>query len=474
MSCFPEPSVMIEVRVLHRNNDAEILCIEWDCPHNSNCAHSKWITIKAFKKRFKPFLCTFYPEITANVQATPKCERRWPLEVYSTPKMGRIAIATTSMPLGTRILETPAFAAVVSDKYRQRYCHFCIRRLSGKAFQCDQCRYSVYCSMECLTTDANTFHELQCDVLVRLGTKKDCDTELPRLVVAVLSMQHSRAFKPKHNPLQNLTVPSVVTSTKHNHAIQLVNLLKKSKLSHFISSDEVHDVVVKVQTNAHPLILNGSVTCGLGLFPEAAMIFNHSCSPNIILAFEPGTRMLTAQNIRTIRPRQALEYAYIDILPSKSRRRQLLTDAFGFDCTCVRCSQEGEKELLAAHGTFDQETTILLQLQTATLIPSQFDVEKVLASYADGREPSAEFVFSLWMVQVNALIQKREWHPARKIIEEMINTWTVEWNLPRYYPVTDALYRQLLQVCTQLELAVKCQNIRSKMNKIGAICGFSD
>nr|CCA22331.1 SET and MYND domain containing 2 putative [Albugo laibachii Nc14] len=473
MPCAPQPSFMLEVRVLHRKMTAEMLCTEWKCPNNTKQVHSKWITNIAFEKHFKPFMCTFRPEITANVQATPTCKQRWPLRVYSTPNMGRMAVATTSMPLGTRVFETPAFAAVVSDKYRQRYCHFCIQRLTRKAFQCDQCRFSVYCSMECLTTDATTFHELQCEVLIRLKAERDCDTELLRLVIAVLSMQHCLALKPGNNPLQDLLVPPVVENTGQKYKEQLLKLLRGSKLSHFVSPTQAHDVLLKVRSNAHPLVLNGSVTCGLGLFPEAAMVFNHSCSPNIILAFQPGTRMLRAHSIRPIQPRQALEYAYIDLLPSKSRRRQLLNDAFAFDCSCLRCYEEGKLERMG-QDLHDQETAQLLQLQKATASPSQFDVNKIFKRYTYGQRPSAELLFSLWMVQMNASIQKHEWQQARKVIKQMIKAWTMEWELPQYHPVMDALYRHLLRVSIHLDLTLKTEKIRSKIDQIGAICGFSE
>lgn len=134
------------------------------------------------------------------------------------------------------------------------------------------------------------------------------------------------------------------------HAV--ADICRRSDLP--ISDAEVSTLLFAIQCNAHrivhlsnieisvdyPFTPSSLVSCGLGLFPLISMI-NHSCCPNathqfIVEAGCPPRQIIRA--IDHIKPGDEICYSYVSTLVSTSTRQQKLRSAYGFNCSCSRCS----------------------------------------------------------------------------------------------------------------------------------------
>ena len=111
----------------------------------------------------------------------------------------------------------------------------------------------------------------------------------------------------------------------------------------------IAEMLLLCRVNAHGILdplTQRSI--GVGLYPSAALAFNHSCCPN--LDFLPGEdgrmRFVTT---REVRPGEELTITYTDLLTStRSERRQSLAEEYYFDCDCPRCGDTEYDALLLA------------------------------------------------------------------------------------------------------------------------------
>jgi hypothetical protein len=93
------------------------------------------------------------------------------------------------------------------------------------------------------------------------------------------------------------------------------------------------------------------VSDGVGVFPLGALL-NHSCAPNLCVAYAPGTHRQCFRALRAIRAGDELCHSYTDMCKPTPLRRAALQTQFGFDCACVRCSADGAVDAaLTALGT---------------------------------------------------------------------------------------------------------------------------
>ncbi|KXN71914.1 SET domain-containing protein [Conidiobolus coronatus NRRL 28638] len=82
---------------------------------------------------------------------------------------------------------------------------------------------------------------------------------------------------------------------------------------------------------------------GQGTFPIGSL-FNHSCSPNVLVLYQHQTDHLTQRMISLcpIYKGQELTICYIDLIYSRQRRQLLLNSKYFFDCNCNRCFNEND------------------------------------------------------------------------------------------------------------------------------------
>lgn len=65
-------------------------------------------------------------------------------------------------------------------------------------------------------------------------------------------------------------------------------------------------------------------------------IFNHSCSPNLFYSIgKSGEYIFKA--LRDIEEGEELTHSYIDNTKSTKKRKEILLNQYGFNCTCAKC-----------------------------------------------------------------------------------------------------------------------------------------
>ncbi|KAJ7128864.1 hypothetical protein C8R46DRAFT_1017050 [Mycena filopes] len=89
-----------------------------------------------------------------------------------------------------------------------------------------------------------------------------------------------------------------------------------------------------------PPELPGSLAMGHNAVFLQTSRLNHSCSPNVILRFDPESFALTVHSIRPIAKGEEILHSYIDLTstPTRAARRSLLRDLCHFECECSRCA----------------------------------------------------------------------------------------------------------------------------------------
>jgi len=88
------------------------------------------------------------------------------------------------------------------------------------------------------------------------------------------------------------------------------------------------------RTNAFPMGVKGS-----GLFPKIARI-NHSCNPNVHLAWNPNIHKKAVFASRDIKEGEEILTTYIQLFYDRATRDMLLQTKFFFTCKCLGCTQD--------------------------------------------------------------------------------------------------------------------------------------
>ncbi|KAJ4455862.1 putative SET and MYND domain-containing protein [Paratrimastix pyriformis] len=94
----------------------------------------------------------------------------------------------------------------------------------------------------------------------------------------------------------------------------------------------VRSLLGRMLTNAHEL---SEPPHAIGLFPRMSL-FNHSCRPNCAF-FSRGTT-LCARTIEPICAGDELCFSYVPPTHPRAARQEALTQAYGFQCQCPRCT----------------------------------------------------------------------------------------------------------------------------------------
>jgi hypothetical protein len=79
------------------------------------------------------------------------------------------------------------------------------------------------------------------------------------------------------------------------------------------------------------------VVVGTAHYPTIALM-NHSCDPNVEWRSADGTNKIQVYALRDIQQGEEIFISYIDQSLPKDERQRMLTDLYGFACTCARCS----------------------------------------------------------------------------------------------------------------------------------------
>jgi hypothetical protein len=114
--------------------------------------------------------------------------------------------------------------------------------------------------------------------------------------------------------------------------------------SHFERERDAHvidftiEIAARVNSNSFGIFddfVSHKPFLGLGVFPVAAMTFNHSCRPNLINIYVNGK--MEYRTTREILKDEELCLSYINSLEGFTKRREELASTRFFACSCPRC-----------------------------------------------------------------------------------------------------------------------------------------
>ncbi|ETV93095.1 hypothetical protein H310_12890 [Aphanomyces invadans] len=379
--------------VLCRLDDAELVKVQRPARIGSEAA-TEWIPLS---KDIAPVASS------ARVPGDNLC-----LHTAAAP-LGRMAATTVAVDVGDVVFATPAFAVALSRGFVASHCHMCLTKLRGRVVQCADCKVARYCDRDCMRADIDT-HTIECDALVQLAPIRSNDPDAAaadlqtRLVLAVLAMEVKM-----QNPfvIQDLTTYSLAKQDEADYlavAKTLLGAIKRSPA--WMTSAHVLDVYRAVRFNAHPIVVDlASPSLGLGLFPDAAKMFNHSCAPTAFPCFNIKTHALEFRAVTPLLPGTLVSYSYLDVLgysllqPKPSRQR-CLQEAFEFACQCSRCFHE----------------------------PDASDQTNVVDA---------------WLADLDLAQQRHDWTRLIDLCHSIMTHWTATLGLPETYPLMYVLQKKI-------------------------------
>ena len=298
---------------------------------------------------------------------------------------GRYALAKCSIPAGSTVLREEAFEMIVAPSL----CSTCTSPVYNSNSQsANQLHASLsFCSKTCQSRFLER-HELNyptfLETVEEVAKSHDCDSKLLRMTCDILAhlnrspMTANNALfvdcstvaspsshqatsagcvaQESHLAQQSPDWKSTVRSALQNlHQLQMLpspHLPDESK-----PSDDEGDILIKesstlidyalgiasrINVNSYGIVVSNSSTqfyredVGFGVFPLAAMMFNHSCEPNLVNVWI--NNRMEYRTIRDISEGEELSVSYIDIRQSTALRRQTLRNTRYFNCCCARCN----------------------------------------------------------------------------------------------------------------------------------------
>jgi hypothetical protein len=336
-------------------------------------------------------------------------------KVDSSESCGRHAIATQPISQGTCVLREKPFDYISTSN---TLCSICARYSHPQQGDKNYQPYYV-CSSACAELYSQRTSLIPNPSLIDdISSLCDCDPNLIRATFSVFTrllldqdgvgdklwIEELNTFRAtsagflsqvSHLDQQSSAWRSAVGRACHQIISNLYPSLTLSthQLSPFyVGKDEDNltniavEIASRINVNSYGIVqgpVEQRVVAGVGLFPIAAMCFNHSCEPSLVHIFLDGAMEYRA--IRDIKVGEELCVSYIDCTLPCSLRRELLLASRYFHCACVRCSSV-DKLLLQSVTPLPRPDS---QSSTASL---ESGFVSVLCVGEEGRSAQAEIM----------------------------------------------------------------------------------
>ncbi|CRG92185.1 N-lysine methyltransferase SMYD2 [Talaromyces islandicus] len=267
----------------------------------------------------------------------------------TTPGTELFSIAT---PL-TAVLDSARLADTCAGCYDSRRP---IDDGSGELKACTRCRVVRYCGRNCQLKDWRFAHSLECSIFGKLHPRI-----LPNNVRAVLRIvlryKHKKCTADEFQAFLKLSHAQSDQQRGKREDIRLAARAVK-EYSGVADMDEglIASLFTRLDVNTFNLVTYDYTPIGLYLDPYSSLM-NHSCAYNAIVVFD-GDRM-TVKSTRPMRLDEQVFVSYIDTTYCVSTRRRQLRQRYGFECECVKCTEEARsggllEELVAAEAAGEQ------------------------------------------------------------------------------------------------------------------------
>lgn len=297
-------------------------------------------------------------------------------QVRHTLGRGRGIFALKEISPEQLLFTEPILLGALERDRMQTHCSSCFQRTSpSHTLKCRGCNGAIrYCSEHCQRRDW-PMHREECPNLERM---LECSKVLGGHMVdpsLLLRLIWRGLMAMKADPQVELHLTSLYRSPEGQNpriAGQIWNVLQKLRQVLDIDPDGV--VGLQMADLAHRFLLNwigltdeDFQPVGVGICAGGGTsLMNHSCRPNVtVIVSGPSVRVLSVQRIGA---GEELCVSYVDVHLPRDSRRASLKDAFGFECDCEKCAEEGfNPQTLMFHDFSNLERGVALLQDTLLL-----------------------------------------------------------------------------------------------------------
>lgn len=274
------------------------------------------------------------------------------LAVRELPARGRGVVATRAIPRGAVLLEVAPMAHVLKARPRSTsWCVACLRPLASRAPQ--------YCSSACeaahVARGGALLERVNLSGLRALHVEQG--RKFPLLVASLLASLLAEAKSTGRLPTPwaplelcfaelPMEVPIETEWRELLGRFADAGLADLAALEHvFLPLAAYRRLLGAAQLNAFELTLahpaeDGGATRVSALLPGTASMFNHSCSPNVLVSCGETAHVAFVAG-DDVEANTELCISYVGLDASGEERRRLLAQQYGFECRCVRCAERG-------------------------------------------------------------------------------------------------------------------------------------
>ena len=278
----------------------------------------------------------------------------FPVRLSRHRSKGRRLVATAALPEGAIALRCVALALVPSDDQQSTRCSLC---LCPCDVACPGGCGSVCCDA-CLGRFAT--HSDECTSLLVLKTIRReglADSGALRLLLRLVYLRAATEARPPPScPVGDAvgdapeSVDELVShwddlsDDQTQHALALADAARRCLVGRArMSREALAKLAATLFCNSFDVVdAETGASLGEGLWPSAAVGFNHSCDPSCDFVFEEGNS--GAMAFRCLRPVAAgeeLTIAYCSLFTCTTKRRAHLRSVYHFVCKCNRCTKRG-------------------------------------------------------------------------------------------------------------------------------------
>jgi hypothetical protein len=336
------------------------------------------------------------------------------IEIQQLSSRGTSVIALSHVKAYKTISSNKSLGSIVVGSNRMRICVKCHKIIKKTVKVRNDCSFLGHCSSECLSSNDKYIND--CGDILTWANKPVHKSYTDNFFLAVnilFSIQHLSSCSPEHYlGLQTIlgleSHPKTLLPELQQFSFTLyekIRELSPNLLQIVSNGDELvsgrdymnkevfYQLIRVVQYNAQPLpvpgVKNASLLCLLPTFCR----LNHSCAPNATLLYGiKHNEYNTTEHLQSSSEVVVYMHSIKDIIPGEEvcisylsqpcarldSRRDMLSQAFHFRCTCRRCTEEEHRIVSVSSQLSDGQSRSPLR-RYASL---SGEVEKVIADLA--------------------------------------------------------------------------------------------
>ncbi|KAM1440919.1 hypothetical protein ACFX11_008817 [Malus domestica] len=320
--------------------------------------YSRWASrLKTLNSQYKPFLSatSFFSSSTTAGNENPGRPGPPPIQVALTESSGRGVFATRKIENGELIHTAKPVLSHPSLSTVHRVCYFCLRKLRNT--DTSQPQRVSFCSDDC-KKQAKGFYdvEMRADWSVYDDYCRSHGLKYPLLVKRLACMVMSGAAPAN---LLDILQPASLSAEMISEMEAGFGLLRSTFRNSNITDEQMSfltkqwyiGILARIRINAFRIELVGGLyddllsSAAASIDAEAAVgnavyilpsFYNHDCDPNAhIIWIENTDARLKA--LRNVDAGEELRICYIDASMDHDARQSILSQGFGFQCSCLRC-----------------------------------------------------------------------------------------------------------------------------------------